>query len=228
VIPAFFTTEESARIAQAFLDALDGVAYLVDIDGTIVAMGQPGWDEAAGSNAAGGLTAGTVLGANLFDRIKGDEVRAACNRMHAEVTRGDRAYIAFEYRCDAPDVKRRMRMSVTRLRLPGCAPVLLYQSQTLSAVARPWVSLFEPQRIVETIRDEAGLPIVRMCSFCQRVASPAPPVEAPVTWIEAEDYYRQGGPVDVRISHGVCPGCSALGTDGPVPAPRSASLQVAD
>jgi len=27
------------------------------------------------------------------------------------------------------------------------------------------------------------------------------------SWIEAEDYYRRGGPEDVMVSHGICPAC---------------------
>ena len=161
------------------------------------------------------MSAETVLGASLFDRMIGEEVKAACNRMHAAVSLGERPYIAFEYRCDAPDVKRRMRMAVTRLCLPACSPALLYQSQTLSAVARPWMSLFEPQRILEHIRADSDFPIVRMCSFCQRVASPGLRAEAPIRWIETEDYYIQGFPSDVRISHGVCSECSAFGAEEP-------------
>ncbi len=192
-------------LRQAFLNALDGVAYLVDGDGRILEVGEPAWSGSLRRYGApsGGVRA--IIGQCLFDAIHGAEVRCAYQALHRAVLGGERPFVAFEMRCDAPDVRRLLRMSITAPHEPLAPPAVLYQSQLLSAVSRPRVSLFDPQSIVEHVRLDAGLPIVRISSFFHRVAWP---VQAPTGWTAAEDYYRLGGPADVRTRHGGCPDCA--------------------
>lgn len=78
--------------------------------------------------------------------------------------------------------------------------------------ARPWMSLFDPQRIVAEIRKDGGLPIVKICGFRHRVAWP---VQDASGWILAEDDYPLGGPVETRTSHGVCPDCTTMLAEAP-------------
>jgi hypothetical protein len=188
----------------AILDALDGLAYVTDGEGVVLRVGEPHWDEFARSAGADRARASAVLGRSVFDVMAGEEVRAAYRALHRRVMDNPNGYVGFEYRCDAPDVARRMRMSISRLKGPDARVRLLYQSQVLSAVSRPWMSLYEPGRIVEWARTEAALPIVRMCGFCQQLAWP--PDEG--GWVPPETYYHLGGPADVRVSHGVCPTCA--------------------
>lgn len=192
-------------VRQAFLNAIDGIAYLVDADGVIVGVGDPAWDEALRRYEVEPEGRRPIVGASLFDAMNGPEVRAIYQGLHRSVLAGERPYIAFEMRCDAPDVRRFLRMSITALHEPDAPPMALYQSQVLSAVPRPWVSLFDPQKIIDHIHLDTALSIVKLCSFCHRVAWP---IEAPREWLPSEDYYRRGGPVDVRTSHGVCPACA--------------------
>lgn len=190
---------------QAFLNALDGIAYLADRDGRITDVGQPAWSESLHGYGADDLGVDPPLGRCIFDAMHGSQVRAAYQAIHQAVLTRRWSHIAFEMRCDGPDVRRLLRMSVSALVEPASPPAVLYQSQLLSAVSRPWMSLFDPDRIVENIRKDGGLPIVRVCSFCHRVAWP---VQDPAGWVAAEDYYRLGGPSEVRTSHGVCPRCA--------------------
>lgn len=186
---------------QPLLDALDGVAYVSDEQGRVVAVGRDGWDESA--RETGAASASRILGRNLYDLIVGETVREAYRRVHRAVLEGKRRWVSFEYRCDAPDLRRDMRMSVSRFTRGG-VNFLLHQSQMVASSPRPWMSLFEAERIVEMARAAAGLPIVHLCSFCQRVAWPEAKRDS---WIAPEDYYRSGGPAEVRVSHGVCPSC---------------------
>lgn len=192
-------------VRQAFLNALDGVAYLVDAGGLIVGVGDPAWSRALRGYGVELEHLRPIVGQSLFDVMNSAEVRALYQGLHRAVLGGERPYVAFEMRCDAPDVRRVLRMSITALHEPSAPPMALYQSQVLSAVSRPWVSLFDPQKIVDHIRLEAALPIVKLCSFCHRVAWP---IEAPSEWLAFEDYYRLGGPTEIRTSHGVCPACA--------------------
>ena len=95
-----------------------------------------------------------------------------------------------------------MRMLISRI--PARQVRLLHQSQVLSAVERPWMSLFEPERIVERAQADAGLPDRARCAPSVR-SSPGPPDEG--RWVGPETYYRLNGPADVRVSHGICPNC---------------------
>lgn len=167
-------TPPVTTLRQAFLNALDGVAHLVDGDGCILEVGEPAWSGSLRRYGApsGGVRA--IIGQCLFDATHAAEVRYAYQPLHRPA------------------------------RTLG-APRGAVQSQLLSAVSRPRVSLFDPQRIVDHVRLDAGLPIVRICSFCHRVAWP---VQAPTGWTAAEDYYRLDGPADVRTSHGGCPDCA--------------------
>lgn len=189
---------QDEELLQAVVDALDGVAYLATAGGDVVL--------ASTLHAEPDMPAAPLVGSNLFAVILGDEVRDAYRRLHDRALADPSAVVAFEFRCDAPQVKRCMRMSVRAFRSPRHEPLVLYQSLILSAVHRPWISLFEAERLLEQVRAEGGLPIVRLCSFCQRVDGGAASTRGP--WLEAEDYYRSGGASDVRTSHGVCPECS--------------------
>jgi hypothetical protein len=192
-------------LRQAFLNALDGICYLADGDGRIIDVGQPAWRDSLRRYGVEDPGSAYVVGQRLFDIIQGAEVQVAYQRIHQAVLNGARSHVAFEMRCDGPDVRRLLRMSVSLLREPHGPAAVLYQSQLLSAVSRPWMSLFDPQRIVAEIRKNGGLPIAKICSFCHRVAWP---VQDASGWILAEDYYRLGGPPEMRTSHGVCPHCA--------------------
>jgi hypothetical protein len=148
-----------------------------------------------------------LVGRDLLELITGSEVRDFYRARHEAVLLAGAPSIAFEYRCDAPDVRRDMRMTISRLDLPGSEPLILYHSQLLSQIARPWMNVFEPGRALERLGDELHLPIVTMCGICQRLAWPLGRKAVGPEWIEAETYYRRGGAADVRISHGVCEAC---------------------
>jgi hypothetical protein len=185
--------------SQPMLDAMDGVAYLTDEAGTVLACGEPAWGTFATANGARALTRDAMVGRNLFDAIEGAEVRAAWLKLHASVVTGYRTRIAFDYRCDAPDTERFMRMAVSTVRRRP-RPLVLYQSQLLNAVPRPWMGLFARPGFNPT----AGRGFVVVCAYCHDVhATPDAP------WIPPVDYYRDGGSDDVDVSHGVCPRCWA-------------------
>ena len=196
-----------ADFGQSLLNALDGVCYLTDLEGRVVAVGEPGWTQALQPHGSNAWSGDRVIGRSLFEAMHGAEVPGAYRAIHARVATGERPHVAFEMRCDAPDVRRLLRMSISAVREPGRPPAVLYHSQVLSAVARPWMSLFEPERIVEMVRRDAGLPIVRICSICHLVAQSG---EDRPAWVTAEAYYQSGGEADVRVSHGLCPDCTHL------------------
>ena len=192
---------------QALLDAIDGVAYVVDRRGIIRAVGTQAWERFAAANSSPELTANRVIGTSLFAGVTGAVVRDVCQRLHGLVCLRRREMITYEYRCDAPDTERRMRMSIRPVAGRRGVIMALYQSQVLDETPRlPPGLLSMETRAVEVNAGLAADPLV-ICSFCRDVAWPIGVSEGNASWIGIADYYRRGGSGDVAVSHGICPGC---------------------
>jgi hypothetical protein len=195
--------------ARHLLDAMDGVAYIVNQNGTIIAIGEPNWTTFATNNDAPDLTSAAVVGTCLFDVISGDGLRQAYRQMHAAISEGRRAAAGFQYRCDAPALERYMHMSIRLIRECSGDTLLLYQSQVLKEAPRPDVDLFGRQWRTKRPDSLTADLVVVLCSFCHRVAWPIGADEAHRFWISPQAYYREGGPGDIAVSDGICPACYA-------------------
>jgi hypothetical protein len=186
------------------LDAIDGISYVVDQEFKILAVGRTHWEAFAASNDAPELTAASVLGRDLLEIVQGNDVRDVY-RHYAEETLGSSKSVALAARCDSPSVRRELRVAITPLRRAGAVHGLLFQSLTVDELVRPPIDLFDFKAVSTRVEGRRHLPIITLCSFCQRVNRPATQGEG--SWIDAEEYYRMGGTSDVRISHGLCPDC---------------------
>jgi hypothetical protein len=189
--------------AGALLDAVEGVSYVIDLNGGILAVGEPNWAEFARAN--GGQTllpAARVVGCNLYAIIDGEEVADSYRALADKLISGAEPRISFTYRCDAPDVMRELRMCMSPIRVGGGVVALLYQSLSLKEAARPPISLFDTADL-SRFRSDMTLPLVVLCSFCHAVKADA----TGGRWVEAERYYAAGGGSRVRLSHGICPDC---------------------
>lgn len=182
------------------LEALDGVVYWTDLEGVVLG-GSPSWNAFAVANAAPGLRLETVVGRPLQEFVCGDEVRRIYREIHQAVVGQGRKRLAFTYRCDAPDLKREMRMTVGPWRRDGKMRGVLYHSQIIYERERPPIALLGLEEALERFRPD-GAPTVRICGFCHAVKLPER-----TRWIAVEDYYRLGGPAEVRLNHAVCPAC---------------------
>jgi hypothetical protein len=192
---------------QALLDAIDGVAYLVDECGLIRAIGRASWQRFATANGSPELTADRVIGTSLFAAMAGNAVRDVCKRLHASVCLKQREVVTYEYRCDALSTERRMRMSITPVADQHGAIMAMYQSQLLDEAPRlPLGLLSMAPHAGEANTGEEPAPLV-ICSFCRDVAWPIGGPEPDATWIAIAAYYRAGGSSDVTVSHGICPEC---------------------
>lgn len=185
------------------LDALDGTAYATDLDGRLVSVGPDSWSSFARENADDRLADSPPIGDRLADAISGQTVRAFYQGAHEAALSGERR-IAFAFRCDAPDVERRMKMTISPLRSGNKIIGVLYQSTILSERSRPPLRYLDAATALEQYKDDAA-PLISSCSFCARIDWPAGSNDA---WVEPEVYYQRGGQSRVRISHGVCPDCT--------------------
>lgn len=191
-----------AATSQALLDAMDGIAYLVDAEGRIAAYGRPRWDDFAGHNDGPSLCdARSLLGRPLFDFVAGEDVRAAYRRWMDDLAAGKRDRVTFAFRCDSPDQRRELRLTIHPVRLSVGSVGYLFQSQPISETVRPPMALFDSAGR----RADQSLPVVKICSFCADVWQTGS--QDAGDWVSAEDYYRQGGTSKVRVSHGICPDC---------------------
>jgi hypothetical protein len=191
------------------LNAIDGIAYVVDSRYHIIAIGAARWDAFAEANGAPELAGGAILGRNLLDLIQGDEVRDLYRRL-LELAVSSEAPVSIAARCDSPDIRRELRLTLSPLQQAGSMRGILFQSLAVNERIRPPIDLYDFKAVMTAVKGRTHLPIVTICSFCQLVSVDG------TTWLEAEEYYRWGGSSDVRISHGVCPACDARhygGTD---------------
>lgn len=194
-LPDPFTVQP---IHQMLLDALEGVCYICAFDGEILAVGREHWTEFAASNAGPEVaTVSKMIGTNIFSQVSGAEVIASYQSCFDAIRTGRTKSVSFTYRCDAPDIRRDMRMSLSGVYVDDVPGAVLFQSLIVDERERPAMSLFDPANLCAT---EAGLPIVTLCSYCHDVKLEG-------AWVTAEQYYAQGGAARVRVSHGICPAC---------------------
>jgi hypothetical protein len=194
--------------AQAILDALDGIAYIVDPQGRIAAFGQKRWDRFAEENGARELIgAEHVIGRPLFDFVTGAEVQESYRLYMAGLQRDPTESVTFSFRCDGPSVMRELHMAITALHDGASLQGFLFHSVPLFENYRPALNIYDFKAIRQALRTDAKRPILAVCSYCLRLRHPPGSTEHDGAWIAAEEYYRQGGTSDVRLSHGICPEC---------------------
>jgi hypothetical protein len=187
--------------AQPLLNALEGVCYLCALDGEILGVGEPNWTEFAHDNGAAGLTPGfRVCGGNLFNYVSGGEVAASYRTWIEALERRRARNVSFTYRCDAPSVRREMRMSLSGIEKGDRIAAVLFQSLVVEERERPAISLFDAEHMRRISARETLLPILAMCSYCQDVRHDG-------AWVAPERYYAHGGTDRVRLSHGICENC---------------------
>ena len=189
---------------EALLQAIPGIAYVVDRDGDILAFSRGPFMEDV--KIPGGTASGYrhAIGSSLFSIIQGEQVRQSYRRMHKAVWFGRADAFGFAYRCDAPEVERNMFMSISRIAEGSETAAVLYQSVVVSELRRPPLPLFAFEGLGEQAPPAER--IVTLCSYCQKVAWPVQAAERP-EWIEAVEYYRRGGRTDAVVSHGICEIC---------------------
>jgi hypothetical protein len=193
--------------AEALLDAIDGIACVVDGEGLILGFSRGPSLAAGGSGSLGPWDSGRTIGKNLFSMMRGTEVRESYQTLHRAVWSGDRLGVGFEYRCDTPETERRMRMSLSLIRDNATPVAVLCQSTILSETPRVPLPLFAADLLAAPGPGNVNDRIVTVCAYCQNVAWPVGPATEGRTWIDAAEFYRRDSCVGIAVSHGVCEPC---------------------
>jgi len=180
-------------------DTLDAtrVVYRLDASGRIVWV-SPSWNTFAALNGAPDLAhlePGTV---SVWKGIADGATAELYRRLFSRV-RATSHPVSFGLRCDAPDRRRFLTMSVA----PGPDGTIEMTTTTWREEPRPAVRLFEAHAERGA---ERGAELVRVCSWCGRVAA------APGVWLEVEDalkslrlFERDRVP---GVTHGICEDCT--------------------
>jgi hypothetical protein len=197
----------AAHAAQTILDAMEGVTYVVDQRGVILAAGHSNWNTFSADNGAPDLDAMSVLGRVLSDSVGGVEVKQSYDVFAHAILSEEQDQITFIYRCDAPEIRREMRLCISPLRHGSAVVAILYQSLIISEQDRPRINLFDPARIAAMTKIPPDAVIATVCSYCHDVRLRREAVGVAEQWVAPEDYYRIGGLSDVWVSHGICPPC---------------------
>jgi hypothetical protein len=189
--------------AEELLDAFTDVAYVVNANGAIVAYSRRSWDRFARENQAPELAdPSRIMGMSMEKAIDGTETRQIYRELSELLWNGTKDAVSFAYRCDAPDVRREMRMTMTPILVGGGVRGILYHSHTVHANPRPAIGLFARSAARDS---DSGLPLLGVCSYCKDVRFPEGDKEG--QWVTPERYYQLGGSELVALSHGVCPTC---------------------
>jgi hypothetical protein len=174
------------------------------------------WTRFALANDGAAVMPERVLGRPLWDFIGDAHVRELYRQMVQRVRSG--YPVSFDYRCDAPEWRRRFRMTIRTA--PGATVEFL--SQLRWEELRPRVDMLDVNRT----RSEHW---VRVCGWCQNVSlrdESWGPVEAAV-----EQLGLLADEALPRLTHGIClpchtgmmaqlaPAAGTLGRAHPVPPP---------
>ncbi|MBM3545956.1 MAG: hypothetical protein FJX54_03300 [Alphaproteobacteria bacterium] len=192
---------------QSLLEAMDGVAHVVNRDQVIIACGERNWRHFARENGGKSIAdPAQIIGRPIMTFVEGEEVAGAYSGYLGRMFSGDLPRVSFRFRCDAPDMRRDLWMSISPIGRDGHVSGALFQSVTLNEQSRPPIGLFDFEYARANLAKASLLPIVSICSYCQSVSMRGRSDEDR-EWTTPEAYYRAGGPSQARLSHGICPAC---------------------
>jgi hypothetical protein len=187
--------------SQDLLEAIDGVALLIDHNLIVQRIGWRNWNSFWTMNG-GAHTPADVVGRDLTDFFSEGQVRDSFRTLLLQLVQGKRHVIQTNYRCDSPALRRSMRLTITPVRGESEPGHLLYQSIEIAVEQRPALPLFAARAVGSNWPDA-----LKICSICAKVQWPMGSKDPAAEWIEPPEYYRRGGSDVVLLSHGFCWPC---------------------
>ena len=170
------------------------IAYRLDGDDKISDVSTE-WGAFARENGAPELAGRTVLGRSIWDFVAGVEARLLWSRLFAR-SRATRESRPLPYRCDGPDVRRYLVMTLEA----SIGSDILCVSHVIREEPRESVPLLDPAV------PRTGEALI-VCSWCRKVSVGG-------RWVEVEHavqmlrlFERAELPF---LTHGICPACAEL------------------
>lgn len=194
--------------ASGLLEAMEGIAFVTDLDGMIVQVGRTRFDKFAEKEFGGSdLRSEKVVGQSLFEYSSEGPVRDMVKRIHRRVASGQFGSLTFEARCDAAKIERTILNSVRPIMNNGAVAAVLYQSITASEKMRPPVMYYTNQAEVKVLEERRTARQLHICSYCARVGLPFGAEQRDLTWVSGPEYYKIHGDRPVSVTHGICNTC---------------------
>ena len=198
-----FTTDRSPRPGSD--PAV--IRYVIDSRDRIVSVNER-WSTFADENAASHLRPPAVYNRPIWDFLV-DRETVHLYRLIVDRVRGGETPIAFPIRCDAPHVRRFLKMHVE----PADDGRVRFVSTLLRSETRPPIHLLDP-----AVNRTNWL--LRVCSWCKKADVGIG------EWVEVEEAIERLGLFESsalpQITHGMCSSCEKAmtsviggGTDGP-------------
>jgi hypothetical protein len=158
------------------------------------------WRTFAAANGAPALGS-SVVGTSLWAHVSGTETRRLYQAVYATVRATGRA-VTLPYRCDAPDERRWMELTVR--------PLGAGQLQVVSALVRR--AQRAPVLLLDATVPRGDWPML-VCGWCNRVRTVSDAAfgnTARAPWVNAESVRvgLTGATVLPRLMHDVCPDCA--------------------
>jgi hypothetical protein len=185
-----------ANGTEAVPPPADGRVFIYRIDASDrVSFANEAWYEFARENGAASLNAAAVIGQPLGGFLSDEETRHLFEVLIQKVRR-TRMTMVFPYRCDSPDRRRFLELTV----VPFLPAEVEFRSRLVREERREPVSLLA----TETARTDEYL---SMCGWCKKVHLPDD------RWAEVEEAVREldlfAKPYQPQITHTICPQCGA-------------------
>ena len=153
------------------------------------------WHAFACQNGAGGLSVEAVLGRTLMEFVSGAETQHVY-AMIGDRVRKTQCRIAIPPRCDSPQTRRFMKLSIA----PAVDSGIRFESRTVREESRQVVPILDPA----APRSEV---FVVVCSWCKRF-------RVLESWLEVEDAVARSGLFEAdrmpQLTHGMCPDCAVV------------------
>ncbi|MDF1584358.1 MAG: hypothetical protein P1P78_13760 [Methyloprofundus sp.] len=164
------------------------IVYEID-ESNIITTVNANWKAFAQANGAPELNDANVIGKPLLDFISGNVTKRFWINLLTHV-RTDNCSYSFCYRCDAPNLKRHMKLDI--------APLGTFNLRITSTLlhAKPRALQMDFKRA----QQRSAHSIIR-CSLCNKVVHNK-------QWIEADELNR-GLKTTLDVTYGVCPVCHA-------------------
>ena len=166
------------------------LTYRIDSDDRISFL-DARWDECASVAGRSAMTAANLIGRPFADFITGVEAKHVSDLLVRRARAG--ATVTVPFRCDAPDRRRYMSMTITGLSDRSVE----FHTRLMREECR------EPQALIDggIARSDS---LVTVCSWCKKV-------KLDEAWVEIEDAVGRLQLFDVaalpRITHGMCAAC---------------------
>ena len=167
--------------------------YRIGPDGALLAV-DDGWTAFALENGAPELVPPAPLGRSIFEAIAGADVRALYRTLF-ERARASAKPVSFTFRCDAPTLKRTLRMVMT----PERSGAFTLATALIAAEPRAYAAVLDV-----AVHDRQGF--VTLCAWCSRVRVGS-------AWVDLDEAIDalgvMAGDAPPAVTHGICGDCAA-------------------